>query len=818
MDLYTRSDGLSGNTLSSLLEDREGSIWVAAVDGVDRFRDYAVSTLSIPQGLSSNAVASVVAEEDGVWLGTDDGLNEWRNGEVTVYRRRSPAGVRRARIVRTEGTAGSRIVRQIGDDELPVDSVDSLYKDSRGQIWVMTSAGVAILESGRFRSARSVPAGLVLSVAEDRSGIVWLSHQKGLFALRDARVVERRTWAQLGLERPATSLLGDAQHGLWLGFRDGGVAYFNNGQLTAPYATGDAVNDLHLDATGTLWAATDGGLRRIKDSVTLSSRNGLPCNVVHWMIEGNDGSVWLYMACGLVRIARSDFDAWIANPKLTIQPTVFDRSDGVRSQQFHFGYNSVAARGADGKIWFVPFGGVSVIDPKHLPTNALPPPIQIERVTADREVYDAARGLRLPPLVRDLQIDYTALSFVAPEKNRFRVKLDGRDRDWQDVGTRRQAFYTDLAPGTYQFRVQGSNSSGVWNETGASLAFSIAPAYYQTPWFKALVVAMAFAVLWAAYLVRVRQVARAYQRRLDERVNERTRIARELHDTLLQSFHGVLLRFQTASYLLAERPAEAKDTLDAAIDQAAKAITEGRDAVQGLRTSTLERNDLAMAIKTLGDQLATDAGAGAPPPTFSVAVEGETRNLHPIVRDDIYKIAAEALRNAFRHAHARRVEVEIRYDDDKFRLRVRDDGRGIDREVLARQGVEGHFGLRGMPERAALIGGKLAVWSEVGAGTEVELQLPARIVYPITARRSWLSRLVCVQGARARSRKTLHERHGARLPSTGGRCALHGSSPCVAVFCQCARPIARYYAVRASRLDLSERVLEWGRLHNRADA
>jgi signal transduction histidine kinase len=388
----------------------------------------------------------------------------------------------------------------------------------------------------------------------------------------------------------------------------------------------------------------------------------------------------------------------------------------------------------------VPFGGVSVIDPKHLPTNALPPPIQIERVTADREVHEAARGLRLPPLVRDLQIDYTALSFVAPEKNRFRVRLDGRDQDWQDVGTRRQAFYTDLAPGTYRFRVQGSNNNGVWNETGASLEFSIAPAYHQTRWFKALVVAMAFVVLGGAYLVRVRQVARAYQRRLDERVNERTRIARELHDTLLQSFHGALLRFQTVSYLLAERPAEAKDRLDTAIKQAAKAITEGRDAVQGLRASTLERNDLAMAIRTLGDELATNAGA-AQPPTLSVAVEGQTRDLHPIVRDDIYKIAAEALRNAFRHAQARRVEVEIRYDDEQFRLRVRDDGKGIDQDVLTRQGIDGHFGLRGMPERADLIGGKLAVWSEVGVGTEVELHLPAHAIYASSSRRSWLSRL-----------------------------------------------------------------------------
>jgi signal transduction histidine kinase len=241
--------------------------------------------------------------------------------------------------------------------------------------------------------------------------------------------------------------------------------------------------------------------------------------------------------------------------------------------------------------------------------------------------------------------------------------------------------------------------------------------------------------LWAGYRVRLRQVARDYQRRLDERVNERTRIARELHDTLLQSFHGLLLRFQTASYLLPERPAEAKEKLDGAIEHAAKAITEGRDAVQGLRASTVERNNLAVAIRTLGDELATHASA-LQPPTFSVAVEGRTRDLHPIVRDEVYKIAAEALRNTFRHARAGRVAVEIRYDDAQFRLCVRDDGKGIDAEVLANQGLEGHYGLRGMPERAAVIGGKLAVWSEVGVGTEVVLRLPARIVYATAARTS----------------------------------------------------------------------------------
>jgi signal transduction histidine kinase len=341
--------------------------------------------------------------------------------------------------------------------------------------------------------------------------------------------------------------------------------------------------------------------------------------------------------------------------------------------------------------------------------------------------------------VRDLQIDYTALSLVAPEKNRFRIKLEGRDSDWQDVGTRRQAFYTDLDPGPYRFRVVASNNSGVWNEAGATLQFSVEPAYYQTRWFQGAISGGVFGLLWVAYGLRMRQVARQFQRTFDARVSERTRIARELHDTLLQSFHGLLLRFQTVLYLLPDRPADAKKTLADAIDHAAKAITEGRDAVQGLRSSTIETNNLALAISALGAELA--ANCSGLRPAVHVTVEGETREIHPILRDEIYKIAAEAIRNAFRHAHAGRIEVEIRYDTKEFRLRVRDDGQGIDPEVLANQGREGHYGLRGMPERAALIGGKLAVWSEVGAGTEVELCLSPRIAYATSERRSWLSRL-----------------------------------------------------------------------------
>jgi signal transduction histidine kinase len=287
--------------------------------------------------------------------------------------------------------------------------------------------------------------------------------------------------------------------------------------------------------------------------------------------------------------------------------------------------------------------------------------------------------------------------------------------------------------------VIASNSDGVWDDTPARLDFSVTPAYYQTNWFRALCVVFFMALLWAAYQWRVRQLEHQFDRTLEARVGERTRIARDLHDTLLQSAHGVLLRFQTVSQLLPDRPMEAKEKLDNAIDQTADFITEARDEVQGLRASTVQTNDLARAISTLGEELATDS-ARQRPVVFRVAVEGEARNLHPILRDEIYKIAVEALRNAFRHAQARQVEVEIRYDHEQVRLRVRDDGKGIDPAILSTQGSEGHYGLRGMRERATLIGGKLVVWSEVDAGTEVELRVPASNAYATAQRPSWFSR------------------------------------------------------------------------------
>jgi len=713
-------DGLSGDTVNTLFEDREGNIWVATTGGLDRFRDFAVATLTPNQGLTSALVGSVLADSDGsVWLGTYGGLNAWNNGEI---------------IIPSTGSAKR-------DGKLNGLYPNSLFQDNSGRLWVSTPRQFGYLENGHFVAIRALPGGFVLSQAQDSAGNLWIANEQfGLFQLLRGKVVQQIPWTRLGHKDHASVLAADpSQGGLWIGFFLGGIAYFSDGQVRTSYTTADGlgegrVSSFLFDHDGALWVSTEVGLSRLKNGrlATLTSKNGLSCDSAHWVIEDDEHSFWLYMPCGLVRIARSELDAWVTDPRRTIHVTVFDHFDGVRSLAAGGHFSPQVAKSRDGKLWFIPWDGVSVVNPSHLPFNKLPPPVHIEQITADHQNYDATSAsngkVELPARARDLEIDYTALSLVASEKVLFRYKLEGFDREWQDAGTRRQAFYTNLSPRSYTFRVMACNNSGVWNEGGTFLNFSVAPAYYQTLWFRLSCVVVFLAVLAGLYRLRVRQLAHQFSMRLEERVGERTRIARELHDTLLQSFQGVLLKFTAITYLFPDRPAEAHRTLKTVIEQARAAIAEGRDAVQGLRSSSAISHDLAGAISTVGEELAGNHTEGNSP-GFHVRVEGKPRNLAPLIGDEVYRIAVEALRNAYQHANAQRIEVEIRYDQRQLRLRVRDDGRGIDPKVLAGGGREGHYGMRGMYECAKLVGGKLAVWSELDSGTETELTVPASIAY-----------------------------------------------------------------------------------------
>jgi signal transduction histidine kinase/streptogramin lyase len=743
-DVFAQADGLSGDRIASrLFEDREGTIWVPTAAGLDRFRNFAAATISVKQGSSAAIVVSVLSAQDGsVWLSSSSGLYRLNNGQMTIYRKHAELA--------THAVEPSS-VREVVDSAVP-DNAVSLFQDDQGRIWVFSRSSVAYFETDRFTAVSALPGGFVHSIAGDAAGNLWISNQdRGLYHLIGQNLIEQIPWAKLGRTDFAYALSTDGMRaGVWLGFYQGGLAYFRDGEIRASYGIAAGlgrgrINGIRLDGDGTLWAATEGGLSRLRNGrvATLTHLNGLPCDAVNWVVKDDSQASWLYMPCGLVRIGQSDFQAWENDPKRKIQAAVFSSSDGVSAEPLRGGSYPTVAKTADGKLWFISGDGVSVVDPHHLSRNELPPPVHVEQITADRKTYDVSSDvnghLRLPPLIRDLEIDYTALSLVAPEKNQFRYRLEGHDRDWQSVGNRRQAFYNDLPPGSYQFRVVASNNSGVWNEEGAALDFSIASAYWQTQWFRAACVVASVLVLWWLYQLRLRQMARVFNARLEERVAERTRIARDLHDTLLQSFQGLLLRFQTAYALFDTRPADAREVLGSSIDQTAQAITEGREAVQGLRASTVESNDLGQAITTLGEQLAGEARNGISI-GLHVQVEGTPRSLHPIMRDEIYRIASEGLRNAFRHAEAQRIEVELRYDERQLRLRIRDDGKGIDNMFLTADGRTGHFGLPGMRERAKLMGGGLTVWTAAESGTEIELIIPAVRAYAASPRRFWFAK------------------------------------------------------------------------------
>ena len=426
-DVLLSSDGLSGDEVAAVFEDREGNIWISTLGGLDQFRDSAAATFTVKQGLSKDVVVSVLANKYGsVWLATRDGLNQWEQGQITILR-----------------TGGAK-----RDGTLNGFQPNSLFQDDRGRIWVSTSRELGYLENGRFTSIKGVPGGDMLSITQDTAANVWVAHEHvGLFRISHENDVREIPWASLGHKDHASVLAADRRRGgLWIGFFLGGIVYFADGQVRTSYTAADGlgagrVGDFQFDDEGTLWVSTEGGLSRLKNNrvATLTSKNGLPCDTVHWAIEDDDDhSMWLYTACGLVRIAHSELYAWAAavdkgqGTNRAVQVTVFDRSDGVRSLSSPGYYHPQVAKTPDGKLWFLPWDGVSVIDPHHIPFNKIPPPVNIEQIVADRMTYDTASdttgNLRLPPLIRDLEIDYTALSLVAPEKIRFRYKLEGLGR------------------------------------------------------------------------------------------------------------------------------------------------------------------------------------------------------------------------------------------------------------------------------------------------------------------------------------------------------------------------------------------------------
>ena len=698
LESFTTKEGLSTDYATSIYQDREGNIWVGTSGGLDRFTKGAV----VPGPIPSRQMTRFAMAPD-------------RGGDVWLCDLSGHTGrIHNNRWLPFPGNTGFVCF--------------SAVPDLNGGVW-LTGYSRAYQEIDGRLTVIQYPHpyaanGQPVRIAVDGSGALWISGSSGIFVRRGDvwNVVDVPT----GFPGTTPSLAyADAAGRVWMGFKEGAILLID-GSIRRVLSLKDG---LHVGAVlaifvrGTMaWIGGSNGLQLFDGQRcrTIVPSDGGAFGSVSGVIETSDGSLWFSEDRGLVRMGPPAIAKLKAGAN-SAEYSLFDTYDGLPGATQQSQPYPTLIQSTDGKLWFGTSAGPVWIDPKNLPRNDLPPPVAIRSLTAKGKRYTSFAALRLPALTSDIEFGYTAMSLTIPERVRFRYKLDGSDKDWHDAGTRRQAFYTNLGPGAYRFHVIASNNDGVWNEAGAAVTFRIDAAFYQTIWFQTACYAAGLALMWLLYSYRLRQTAAQVHSRLEGRIAERERIARELHDTLLQSFQALMLRLQVVDDLLP--PGEAKKELEQSLERADQAIAEGRCAVYGLRSSTTTTNDLREALRAAADKF---AGDGAP--AFRLEVEGAARELNPVLRDEVYRIACEGLRNAFKHARARHVEAEITYAKRVLRLRIRDDGDGIPQDVLE-SGRAGHYGLRGMRERAQQSGGSLEIWSRPRAGTEIDVSIPASIAY-----------------------------------------------------------------------------------------
>jgi len=712
-DHYGAEQGLTGNEVHSIYEDKEGNVWITTDRGLDLFRDIAIVSYSTTEGMGGSDFRAVIARTDhSIWAAIKGALAIIRPDSISMI------------------TAA---------DGHPIQDVSALFEDHLGEVWLGINRTLMVYRLERFSAIKGQDGrpldhiGKIVSFAEDNDGNIWaiafddLRRVDHLLRIRDLRVQEDLDLSSL-VPRRAHFLGADPAGGIWIGTGEGKLAHYQNGvaNVVSNGRSGTArvlVFNFSVDSAGVIWAPTNQGLYRWDHGKlnVMDSHNGLPCSDANAAIIDRSGSLWLEGRCGYFRISAADLANWTANPESKVTVSTLDSLDGADPGWNEDRIQPNAARSPDGRLWFVGLRSLQMIDPERSYKNPTPPPVYVEGLVADGKSYLPSSPITLPPLTRDLQIDYTALSFVMPQRMGFRYMLEGRDKDWEDPGLRRQAFYSDLRPGNYRFRVIASNNDGVWNETGATLGFKVAAAWYQTIWFRLLCFVVGVLLLWAIYRLRVRRIAGTMKARFDERLAERTRIARDLHDTFLQTIQGSKLVADDALSATTDLPRmrQAMEKLSAWLGRATE---EGRAALNSLRSSTTEVNDLADALRRALEECRIHSSM-----EVSLEVLGQIREMHPIVRDEIYRIGYEAIRNASVHSQAAQLRVELSYAQD-LSLRISDNGAGIDPDIVLR-GKQEHFGLQNMRERAARIMGKFSIESSAVSGTVITLTVPGGIIY-----------------------------------------------------------------------------------------
>ncbi len=689
-------DGLSDGIILSIFEDAEGSLWVGTEsEGLSQLKDRKFTTYTTREGLASDLVKSIYEDrQGGVWVGTyGGGLSLLKDGRFKTY---------------------------TTDDGLASNIVLSLAEGADGALWVGTPDGLSRLRDGRFTtytSAEGLPNDFVRSIYADRAGALWVGTRGGLARLKGEEF-ETYTTSEGLPDNFVGTIYEDASGVLWVGTL-GGLSRFEGGRFKT-YTTRDGLSDnvvisIHGDAEGQLWIGTNGGglnLFREGRFTSFTTRDGLPNDTVYRVLEDGRGRLWMSCNKGVFRLDKSELEAFADGRTHSLNPVVYGTADGMRTRECSGGGHPSAWRDHAGRLWFSTIKGVATIDPEHMPTNTQPPPAVVEQVRVDGEAV--APEASVPPGKSRFDFYYAGLSFVAPEKVRYRYKLEGFDKDWVEGGDRRVAYYTNLGPGEYNFMVVACNNDGVWSSRPATFRFQLKPHFYRTYWFYALVVAGLGLIAWQLYALRLRQVRARYGAVLQER----NRIAREIHDNLAQEILGISVQLEIVARTLASAPDAARQHLDRARALVRSSVAEARRYVWDLRSQSLDERDLPAALAEMTRRLTAESGVQT---QFSVG--GTFRPLAPQVENNLLRIGQEAVGNAVRHAQAKTVSVSLDFGAREVRLEVKDDGRGFDAATYD-GGKGGHFGLVGMRERAEQMGGSANVKSEPGAGTEVVVRVP----------------------------------------------------------------------------------------------
>ena len=695
---FNAGDELSSSTILSLLEDREGNLWIGTESGgISLLKDTKFTTYTTRNGLSNDLVKSIYQDRNsGIWIGTDGGgLNLLKDGRLTVY------------------TTG---------DGLSSNVVLALFGDAAGNLWAGTPEGLNRFNKEEFTiytSADGLANNDVRSIFGDHRGNLWIGTRGGLTRMKDGVF---KTYTEVdGLPNDlVTTIYEDASGTLWLG-TFGGLSKFKNEEFTTLTTkeglSSDVVISLHEDADRTLWIGTNGGgLNRLQDGrlTAYTTRNGLLDDVVYRILEDGRNNLWLSCRKGVFHISKKELDDFARGTVASISPVAYGTADGMMTRECSGGGDPAGWRTSDGKLWFATIRGVALIDPQRIRMNSQPPPVVIEQISIDDQSLAPGSKIELSPGKTRFDFYYTAPSFVAPEKVRFRYKLEGFDKDWVDGGTRRVAYYTNLRPGSYTFRVIASNNDGVWNETGASFGLYLKPYFYQTYWFYAACFLVIALLAWQLYRIRVRGMEAQFAAVLAER----TRIAREIHDNLAQEMAGISVQLEVVARTMPPEAEAAKTQLDRVRMLVRHGIAEARRYVWDLRSPALDHNDLPTALSETARRLTVETTVET-----QVQVSGTFRPLAQLVEDNLLRIGQEAINNAVKHAQARRIIVNLVFDARRVQLRVRDDGCGFDSQATG-NGASGHFGLLGMRERVEQIGGTLSIQSVKGAGTEVAVDVP----------------------------------------------------------------------------------------------